>query len=47
MITLLVMVAVLGVIFWALCEAISALAGMFFVIVAAIIMLKMAKEIFK
>ena len=47
MITLLVAIVVLGVIFWWLSEVISAIAGAFFIVVAAIFTLKMAKEIFK
>ena len=47
MITLLVMVVILGLICWALCELVSALVGIIFIIAAMAFLLKMAKEIFK
>ena len=47
MITLLIMIVILSLIFWALCELISALAGVIFIVVAMIFILKLAKEIFK
>lgn len=47
MITLLIMVVVLGMICWALCELISAFVGMIFIMAAMGFILKMAKEIFK
>lgn len=47
MITLLVMVVILGLICWALCELISAFVGVIFIMAAMAFILKMAKEIFK
>ena len=47
MITLLVMVVILGLICWALCELVSALVGIIFIVAAMAFLLKMAKEIFK
>ena len=47
MIALLVMVAILGLICWALCELVSALVGIIFIIAAMAFLLKMAKVIFK
>jgi hypothetical protein len=47
MIALLVMVVILGLICWALCELVSALVGIIFIIAAMGFLLKMAKEIFK
>lgn len=47
MIALLVMVTILGLICWALCELVSALVGIIFTIAAMAFLLKMAKEIFK
>lgn len=47
MIALLVMVVILGLICWALCELVSALVGIIFIIAAMAFLLKMAKEIFK
>ena len=47
MIGLLIALVILGLIFWALCELISAMAGVIFIVVATAFLLKMAKEIFK
>jgi hypothetical protein len=47
MIALLVMVVILGLICWALCELVSALVGIIFIVAAMAFLLKMAKEIFK
>lgn len=47
MLTLLALIVVLGVIFWAIYTLISSLAAVFFVIVAMILILKLAKELFK
>ena len=47
MIALLVMVVILGLICWALCELVSALVGVIFIVAAMAFLLKMAKEIFK
>lgn len=47
MITLMVMIVILGAMFWALCEFISAFAGVIFIVVGMAFILKMAKEIFK
>lgn len=47
MIALLVMVVILGLICWALCELVSALVGIIFIIAAMAFLLKMVKEIFK
>ena len=46
-ITLMVTIVIFSLIFWALCELISAAAGLIFIIVAMIFVLKLAKEIFK
>ena len=47
MIALLVMVVILGLICWALCELVSALVGVIFIVAAMAFLLKLAKEIFK
>ena len=47
MITLLITVAVLALICWALCEFVSALVGVLFIVLAFGFIIKMAKEIFK
>lgn len=47
MIVLLVMIVILGLIFWGLCEFISAFAGVLFILAAMCFIVKMAKEIFK
>ena len=47
MIALLVMVVILGLICWALCELASTLVGVIFIMAAMVFLLKMAKEIFK
>ena len=47
MLALLVMVVILGLICWALCELVSALVGIIFIVAAMAFLLKMAKEIFK
>ena len=47
MLALLVMVVILGLICWALCELVSILVGIIFIIAAMAFLLKMAKEIFK
>ena len=47
MITLLILIVVLGVIFWALAELISAVAAIFFVSIATVIVLRLAKNLFK
>lgn len=47
MITLLVTLVILSVIFWALCEFLSAFIAVIFLVVATGFLLKMAKEIFK
>lgn len=47
MCVLLILISVLGVIFWAIAELVSAVAAIVFVIIAAIIILRLAKEVFK
>lgn len=47
MLTLLALIVVLGVIFWAIYTLISSLAAVFFVVIATILILKLTKEIFK
>ena len=47
MLSLLITVAVLALICWALCEFISALVGVLFIVLAFTFIAKMAKEIFK
>jgi len=47
MLALVIMIVILSLVFWALCELVSALAGIIFVAVLAIFILKLAKTIFK
>lgn len=47
MITILVTITVLAVLFWALCELVSALAGVFFMILGTIVLVKLVKAILK
>lgn len=47
MIILLILVVVLGVACWALCELVSVLVGVIFLIATMMFITKMAKEIFK
>lgn len=47
MITLLAGIVIFGFVFWVLCETISALAGIVFILIAASLTVKLAKEIFK
>ena len=45
MCTLLILIVVLGIIFWAIAELVSSLAAIFFVSIAALIVLKLAKDL--
>jgi len=47
MITLLILIVVLGAIFWAIAELVSAIAAIFFVSIAAFIIIKLSKDLFK
>ena len=47
MITLLIVLVILGIICWALCELVSAFVGVIFVVAAMGFLIKMAKEIIK
>lgn len=47
MIFLLIIISVLGVIFWTIAELISTLAAIVFVIVAAVVILRLAKDVLK
>lgn len=47
MIFLLIIISILGVIFWAIAELISTLAAIVFVIVAAVVILRLAKDVLK
>lgn len=47
MITLLILIVVLGIIFWAIAKLVSAIAAIFFVTIASIIILKLAKDLLK
>ena len=47
MVILLIMIVILGLIFWGICEFISAFAGVLFILAAMCFIVKMAKEICK
>lgn len=47
MVTLMGIIVLLAVIFWGISELLSAIAGVFFIVLAAIILLKLAKSILK
>ncbi len=47
MLILLVLIVILGVMCWALCELISVLVGVIFVITSMMFLVKMTKEILK
>jgi hypothetical protein len=47
MLLLIFTIVILAIIFWAICELVSAIAGIFFMCIAAVILLKLAKGIIK
>ena len=47
MIVLLILVVILGVMCWALCEMVSTIVGIVFVIAAMLFLIRMAKQVFK
>lgn len=47
MIVLLILVVILGVMCWALCEMVSTIVGVVFVIAAMLFLIRMAKQVFK